>query len=65
MKEPGFRASKNPDIADRSQKATTSLDTAQNISKSRRKKKTDFGSEDGSVGSSLSNTEVTALTKRN
>ena len=63
MKEPGFRASKNPAMADRSQKATTSLDTAQNISKSRRKKKTDFGSEEGSVGVSLSNTEVTALTK--
>ena len=38
MKEPGFRASKNPDIADRSQKATTSIDTAQNINKSRRKR---------------------------
>ena len=63
MKEPGFRASKNPDIADRSQKATTSIDTAQNLNKSRRKKKTDFGSEEGSVGASLSNTEVTALTK--
>jgi len=63
MKEPGFRASKNPQLADRSQKSTTSLDTAQSISKARKSKKANLGSEEGSVGSALSNTEVTALTK--
>jgi len=63
MKEPGFRASKNPQLADRSQKSTTSLDTAESISKARKSKKANLGSEEGSVGSALSNTEVTALTK--
>jgi len=63
MKEPGFRASKNPQLADRSQKSTTSLDTAESISKARKSKKANLGSEEGSLGSALSNTEVTALTK--
>ena len=63
MKEPGFRASKNPKLANKSQGGTTSLETGPALNKARRQKKTQLGSEDGSIGSSLSNTEVTALTK--
>ena len=63
MKEPGFRASKNPKLANKSQGGTTSLETAPALNKARRQKKTQLGSEEGSIGSSLSNTEVTALTK--
>ena len=63
VKEPGFRASKNPALANRSQGATTSLETGPSLRKSKLQKKTDFGSEEGSIGSSLSNSEVTALTK--
>lgn len=63
VKEPGFRASKNPALANKSQGATTSLETGPSLRKSKLQKKTDFGSEEGSIGSSLSNTEVTALTK--
>lgn len=63
MKEPGFRASKNPQLANKSQGGTTSLETGQAINKARRQKKTQLGSEEGSIGSPLSNTEVTALTK--
>jgi hypothetical protein len=63
MKEPGFRASKNPKLANKSQGGTTSLETGPALNKARRQKKTQLGSEEGSIGSSLSNTEVTALTK--
>ena len=63
MKEPGFRASKNPKLANKSQGGTTSLETGPALNKARRQKKTELGSEEGSIGSSLSNTEVTALTK--
>ena len=63
VKEPGFRASKNPALANRSQGATTSLETGPSLRKSKLQKKTQFGSEEGSIGSSLSNSEVTALTK--
>ncbi len=63
MKEPGFRASKNPQLANKSQGGTTSLETGPAINKARRQKKTQLGSEEGSIGSPLSNTEVTALTK--
>ena len=63
VKEPGFRASKNPALANKSQGATTSLETGPSLRKSKLQKKTDFGSEEGSIGSSLSNSEVTALTK--
>jgi hypothetical protein len=63
MKEPGFRASKNPKLANKSQGGTTSLETGPALNKARRQKKTQLGSEEGSVGSALSNTEVTALTK--
>ena len=62
-KEPGFRASKNPKLANKSQGATTSLETGQSLSTARKRKKTELGQEEGSMGSSLSNTEVTALTK--
>ena len=63
MKETGFRASKNPKLANKSQGGTTSLETGPALNKARRQKKTQLGSEEGSIGSSLSNTEVTALTK--
>ena len=63
MKEPGFRASKNPKLANKSQGGTTSLETGPALNKARRQKKTQLGSEEGSIGSALSNTEVTALTK--
>ena len=63
MKEPGFRASKNPKLANKSQGGTTSLETGPALNKARRQKKTELGSEEGSIGSPLSNTEVTALTK--
>ena len=63
MKEPGFRASKNPKLANKSQGATTSLETGPALREAKRRKKTEFGQEEGSIGSSLSNTEVTALTK--
>ena len=63
MKEPGFRASKNPKLANKSQGGTTSLETGPALNKARKQKKTQLGSEEGSIGSSLSNTEVTALTK--
>ena len=63
MKEPGFRASKNPKLANKSQGGTTSLETAPALNKARKQKKTQLGSEEGSIGSALSNTEVTALTK--
>jgi hypothetical protein len=63
MKEPGFRASKNPKLANKSQGGTTSLETGSSLRKAKIQKKTQLGSEEGSIGSSLSNTEVTALTK--
>ena len=63
MKEPGFRASKNRPIADRHQGATTSLDDTKSIAKARKAKKTNLGSEEGSVGSMLSNTEVDNIVK--
>ena len=63
MKEPGFRASKNPKLANKSQGATTSLETGSNLRQAKKQKKANLGSEEGSIGSSLSNTEVTALTK--
>ena len=63
MKEPGFRASKNPKLANKSQGATTSLETGPNLRKAKMQKKTDLGSEEGSIGSAISNTELTALTK--
>ena len=63
MKEPGFRASKNPKLANKSQGGTTSLETGPALNKARRQKKTELGSEEGSIGSSVSNTELTALTK--
>ena len=62
MKEPGFRASKNPILANKSQGGTTSLETGSSLRKAKIQKKTQLGSEEGSVGSALSNTEVTALT---
>ena len=42
VKEPGFRASKNPALANRSQGATTSLETGPSLRKSKLQKKTQF-----------------------
>ena len=39
MKEPGFRASKNPKLANKSQGGTTSLETGPSLRKAKIKKK--------------------------
>ena len=63
IKEPGFRAPKNEDIADPWQGATTSTESVADVRKGIRDKKTKWGAEDGSTGSFLSNTEVDNIAK--
>ena len=61
MKDPGFRAPKNEPIADPWQGATTSNSTAEAVDKSAKRMKTEWGAEEGSTGSLLSNTQISRM----
>ena len=63
MKDPGFRAPKNEPIADPWQGATTSNSTAESVDKAMKRTKTEWGAEDGNVGSTTSNTQIERMTK--
>ena len=61
MKDSGFRAPKNEPIADPWQGATTSNSTAEAVDKSAKRMKTEWGAEEGSTGSLLSNTQISRM----
>ena len=61
MKEAGFRAPKNEPIADPWQGATTSNSTAEAVDKSAKRMKKEWGAEEGSTGSLLSNTQISRM----
>jgi hypothetical protein len=61
MKEAGFRAPKNEPIADPWQGATTSNSTAEAVDKSAKRMKNEWGAEEGSTGSLLSNTQISRM----
>ena len=63
MKDSGFRAPKNEPIADPWQGATTSNSTAEAVDKSAKRMKTEWGAEEGSTGSLLSNTQISRMAK--
>tara|TARA_Y100000814_G_C12361588_1_gene409291 strand:+ start:3071 stop:6886 length:3816 start_codon:yes stop_codon:yes gene_type:complete len=60
-KDAGFRAPKNEPIADPWQGATTSNSTAEAVDKSAKRMKTEWGAEEGSTGSLLSNTQISRM----
>ena len=61
MKDSGFRAPKNEPIADPWQGATTSNSTAEAVDNSAKRMKTEWGAEEGSTGSLLSNTQISRM----
>jgi hypothetical protein len=63
MKDPGFRAPKNEPIADPWQGATTSNSEAVDIDRAMKRTKTEWGAEDGHVGSTTSNTQIERMSK--
>ena len=63
MKDSGFRAPKNEPIADPWQGATTSNSTASDVNKSAKRMKKEWGAEEGSTGSMLSNTQIDRMSK--
>ena len=63
MKDSGFRAPKNEPIADPWQGATTSNSTASSVNKDIKRMKTEWGAEEGSTGSILSNTQIDRMSK--
>jgi len=63
IKDPGFRAPKNEPIADPWQGATTSNSEAVDVDKAMKRTKTEWGAEDGHVGSTTSNTQIERMTK--
>ena len=63
MKDSGFRAPKNEPIADPWQGATTSNSTASSVNKDIKRMKTEWGAEEGSTGSMLSNTQIDRMSK--
>ena len=63
MKDAGFRAPKNEPIADPWQGATTSNSTAADVDKAAKRIKTEWGAEEGSTGSMLSNTQIDRMSK--
>ena len=63
MKDPGFRAPKNEPIADPWQGATTSNSTAEAVDKAAKRMKNEWGAEEGSTGSLLSNTQISRMAK--
>ena len=62
-KDAGFRAPKNEPIADPWQGATTSNSTASDVNKSMKRMKKEWGAEEGSTGSMLSNTQIDRMSK--
>mgnify|MGYP005727849645 CR=1 FL=1 len=63
MKDSGFRSPKNEPIADPWQGATTSNSTASDVNKSAKRMKKEWGAEEGSTGSLLSNTQIDRMSK--
>ena len=63
MKDAGFRAPKNEPIADPWQGATTSNSTASDVNKTMKRMKKEWGAEEGSTGSMLSNTQIDRMSK--
>jgi hypothetical protein len=63
MKDSGFRAPKNEPIADPWQGATTSNSTASDVNKAAKRMKKEWGAEEGSTGSMLSNTQIDRMSK--
>ena len=63
MKDPGFRAPKNEPIADPWQGATTSNSKASDVDKSIKRMKNEWGAEEGSTDSMLSNTQIDRMSK--
>ena len=63
MKDPGFRAPKNEPIADPWQGATTSNSEAVDVDKAIKRTKTEWGAEDGNVGTTHSNTQIERMSK--
>ena len=63
MKDSGFRAPKNEPIADPWQGATTSNSSASKINKDMKRMKKEWGAEEGSTGSMLSNTQIDRMSK--
>ena len=61
MKDSGFRAPKNEPIADPWQGATTSNSTAEAVDNSAKRMKNEWGAEEGSTGSLLSNTQISRM----
>ena len=61
MKDKGFRAPKNEPIADPWQGATTSNSTASDVNKSMKRMKNEWGAEEGSTDSMLSNTQISRM----
>ena len=58
MKSPEFGAFKNEKIADKHQGTATSISTAKDTQAGKRRKKTEWGAEDGSTPSFISNKMV-------
>ncbi len=63
MKESGFRAPKNEPIADPWQGATTSNSTGEAVDNAAKRMKKEWGAEEGSTGSLLSNTQISRMSK--
>ena len=63
MKDPGFRAPKNEPIADKWQGTSTSNSSAADVDRATKRTKTEWGAEDGHVGSLTSNTQIERMAK--
>tara|TARA_R100000773_G_scaffold2538_4_gene3255 strand:- start:2615 stop:6619 length:4005 start_codon:yes stop_codon:yes gene_type:complete len=65
VKEPGVRFPKNEPIGERHLGNSTSNHTAADVDKAIKQKKTEFGNEDGHVGSMVSNQQIEDVAKGN